>query len=223
MKINNLKLYSSNLSEQIAFYTETIGLNLIESSESEAVIKAGNSMLTLIKSDRFQPYHFAFNIPCNKEVEALEWLKARLQILKDGDSEIQDFQSWNAKAIYFYDQDRNIVELIARKNLNNHNTHLFNGDSILEISEIGLPVNNIEDIYNNINKITGMNIYSGTLDRFCAIGDENGLFICINKQLKNWFPTGDIAYSSDFEINFTEKGSNYTLELINGKINKRYQ
>ncbi|CAM1358586.1 VOC family protein [Tenacibaculum xiamenense] len=218
MKIKRLQIYCSNLNNQITFYTQKIGLTLVEKSNHKAIIQIGNSELTLVKSDKFKPYHFAFNIPSNKEIEALEWLKTRVKILKDGNAEIQDFQSWNAKAIYFYDQDHNIVELIARKNLNNQSTDSFSGDSIFEISEIGLPVNNIESIYKDIHKTTGMAIYSGGLERFCAIGDENGLFICINKQIKDWYPTGDKAYSSSFEIEFIEQDNFFKMVFNNGKI-----
>jgi len=121
MKINELKIYSSRFDKQIAFYSGKIGLKLIEETEYEAIFQIGKSKLIFKKSERFQPYHFAINIPANKENEALNWLKQRVEILRDGNYEIQNFDSWNARAIYFYDEDKNIVEFIARKNLKNEN------------------------------------------------------------------------------------------------------
>lgn len=65
---------------------------------------------------------------------------------------------------------------------------------LLELSEIGVAVNDIEPIFNAFTKMVGIQKYDGGFKRFCAVGDENGLFICINKNAKGWYPTGDKAY-----------------------------
>jgi len=218
MKINELKIFTARFDKQISFYSGTIGLKLIEKTEYEAIFQIGSSILTFIKSERSQPYHFAINIPANKENEALNWLKERVEILKDGNFEIQKFDDWNAWAIYFYDEDKNIVEFIARKNLKNEDQRIFNSDSLLEISEIGVSINDIKPIYDSLVQIANIQKYDGGFESFCALGDENGLFICINRNIKNWFPTGDKAYSSEFEINFQENGKYYILEFKNEQI-----
>ena len=218
MTINELKLYCSDVSKQTDFYAKTIGLEIIEQSDVQTVFRIGQSRLKFVERKDFQPYHFAINIPCNQENEALAWLKQRVEILKDGTRDIQDFKSWNARAIYFYDADKNIVELIARKNLNNQSENLFSAHAWLNLSEIGLAVHAIEPIYNQLIDIVKLGIYDGGFERFCAIGDEQGLFICINKQVKDWYPTSDKAYSSEFAIAFTENGAHYSLEFKNGKL-----
>lgn len=220
MKIKEIKIYTKNLEKQIDFYSNSIGLKLIDSSISHAVFSIGKSKMRIEQSENFQPYHFAINIPCNKENEALEWLKQRVKILKDDTNEIQDFDFWNAKEIYFYDTDKNIVEFIARKNMKNESREVFGVHSLLQISEIGVPVNNIEYTYSTLKKITGVPIFDGGFERFCAIGDENGLFICINKFLKDWFPTGDKPHSSEFEIKVVENDILHELEFKNGQINE---
>lgn len=218
MKIKELKIYTQNLSKQTDFYSDKIGLNLIEKSDNQAVFQVGKSKLKIVKSDRFKPYHFAINIPCNKEIETLKWLKSRVEILKDGMNEIQNFDSWNAKAIYFYDMDNNIVEFIARKNLKNESSEDFDVNSLLEISEVGVPVKDIKTAVSSLEKISNIEIYDGGFERFCAVGDENGLFIFINKEVKDWFPTGDKANSSEFEIKFSQNGLIYELEFKNEEI-----
>ncbi|QCK16108.1 VOC family protein [Mangrovivirga cuniculi] len=218
MQIKELKIYSQNFLEQIDFYSNQIGLDLIETSETEARFMVGKSILKIVKSEKFKPYHFAINIPSNKETEALKWLKERVTILKQGKTEIQDFDFWNAKAIYFYDIDKNIVEFIARKNMKIENKEEFSVNSLLEISEIGMPVSDIETTFSRLEKIVNIEIFDGGFERFCAIGDENGLFICINKKIKDWFPTGDKAHSSEFEIKINENGCEYELEFINEEI-----
>jgi catechol-2,3-dioxygenase len=218
MKIKELKIYTQNLLEQTDFYSNLIGLDLIKTSEIEAQFKVGKSILKIVKSEKFNPYHFAINIPSNKENEALEWLKSRVKVLKDGNNEIQDFDFWNAKAVYFYDRDKNIVEFIARKNMNNESKAVFSVNSLLEISEIGMPVNDIKTTFSTLKKIANIEIFDGGFERFCAIGDEIGMFICINKKVKDWFPTGDKAHSSEFEIKINENGRDYDLEFINEEI-----
>ncbi len=218
MNIKELKIYSQNFLEQVDFYSNKMGLEVIEKSEREAVFQIGKSKFRIVKNEKFQPYHFAINIPCNQEEEALGWLKERLEILRDGENEIQDFDFWNAMAIYFYDADKNIVELIARKNMKNESLEKFSAGSWLEISEIGMPVNDIEKSYKKLKEILNIKIFDGSFERFCAIGDENGLFIGINKQVKDWFPTGDKAHSSEFEIAIEEKGIEYILEFVNEEI-----
>ncbi|WKK67068.1 VOC family protein [Lutimonas zeaxanthinifaciens] len=220
MKIKELKIRTPNLERQILFYSDKIGLELLFRSEYEAVFLVGKSKLKLVKSKESLPYHFAINIPFNKENEALKWLKERVEILRDGKNEIQDFRFWNAKAMYFYDLDKNIVEFIARRNLKNESQADFDVASLLEISEIGMPVNDIGVAFNKLNEISNLEQFDGGLERFCAIGDENGLFICINKNKKDWYPTGDKAHSSEFEIEFEHNNREFAVKFINGDLRK---
>ena len=216
MKIETLQILTKNLEEQTAFYNKILGLEIIAKEEKEVSFKIGLSILKLVYSEDFTPYHYAINIPSNQSTEALKWLKKRVAILKDGIHEIQDFDFWNAKAVYFYDKDNNIVELIARKNLKIQSNLKFSSSSLLNISEIGMLTQNIIPLYERLKNISGLNIYDGTTERFCAIGDENGLFIAINKKLKTkWFPTEDKPFSSPFIIDFKEKGKAFKFEFKN--------
>ena len=215
MKINRLILYTSQLEKQTVFYKDKLGFKLIERTNDHCSFKIGHSFLSFYYREITTPYHFAFNIPSNQINEALLWLKQRVSILKDEQNEINDFENWNAKAVYFYDEDQNIVEFIARKNLNIQSNYTFRSDSIIGISEIGVPVNNIEQAYNHLNQLRKIPIYDGNFEKFCATGDEDGLFIIIHKEKKKWFPTDDIAYSSYFRME-----GDYHIEFTNGKINK---
>lgn len=218
MQIKELKIYSNQLAEQTDFYSNILGLKCIKMSEKQVSFQVGSSILTIQSREKATPYHFAINIPSNKENEALAWLKERVEILKDDQIEIHDFDFWNAKAVYFYDRDRNIVELIARKNLQNHSETPFDSNHLLNISEIGIPTTSIEEKYTQLTTISGVPKFSGGFDRMLTLGDERGLFICINKEIKDWFPTGDKAHSSDFELRFTEKKIDYRIQFNNDEI-----
>lgn len=218
MKIHKLSLFTSNLSKQLSFYNQTLGFPIIYNQEDRGAVQIGNSTLEFIKKENSTPYHFALNIPSNQEKEALAWLKEKVEILRDGENELQDFDFWNAWAMYFYDEDQNIVEFIARKNLKNDSNASFSVKSLIGISEIGVPVSKIEPTFKELNRFTGIEIFDGSFERFCAVGDENGLFICINKDVKDWFPTDDKAYSSEFELELEESGKPYKLKFQNGQI-----
>lgn len=219
MKIQALELFSPNLEKQTTFYSQVLGLDILEKSSTAVAFQIGDSILKLSYREKTTPYHYAINIPANQEKEALAWLKKRLTILTYAGLEIQYFDFWDAYAIYFYDEDQNIGELIARKTLKNDSKEVFSKDSMLEISEIGIPTDDINREYNILKKATDMPIHSGNLERFCAIGDGQGLFIAINKTFKKeWFPTKDKPFSSDFNIRFVEKGKEYLFTYEKEKL-----
>ncbi|MFD0965033.1 VOC family protein [Pseudofulvibacter geojedonensis] len=219
MKIKKLELYTQKLIEQKKFYSSTLGLKKIEESDKSASYQIGNTIVKFTYQKDATPYHYAINIPANQIEQALSWLKNRVTVLEHNSNEIQYFDFWDAYAIYFYDPDYNVVELIARKTLDSYSNNVFSEESLLSISEIGLPTNNIKKVYNALSEASDIPIYSGNFERFLSVGNEEGLFIIIdNKKKKEWFPTSDKTYASDFKMNFTEKGKKYGLNYINERL-----
>lgn len=219
MKISRLTLYTNNLSRQKAFYKTTLGLPLVNETEGSATVLLQNTEVTFSEKPGATPYHFAINIPSDSIGEALKWLKKRVAILTDEGHEIQDFPAWNAKSVYFYDTDNNIVELISRRNLDYTFSGPFNSASLIEVSEIGMAVQEISPYYKKLKETAGLELFDGNLEEFSAIGDEYGLFICVNQRSKTWYPTGDKAHASDFELVFT-KGKRKYIVLFRREILK---
>jgi len=213
MKISELILYTKHLTEQRHFYTKVLALPLIAENEEKFTVKIGVSSLTFIKSEKTNVAHFAINISSYKIQDALQWVLKRTDILSCEDEQIADFSNWNAEALYFYDMDRNIVEFIARKDLAIVNTHPFSSSDLLSISEIGIVSNDNKAIYEALSAIQPIPIYDGSLDRFCALGNAEGLFILVNNTKKKWFPTQEEAFIADFQL----KGD-YNFAFLNGKI-----
>ncbi|MFK7783745.1 MAG: VOC family protein [Crocinitomicaceae bacterium] len=218
MRINELTIYTSQLEKQVEFYSSILKLILTEQSKERASFQMGSSILTFESRDEATPYHFAINIPSNKEFEALAWLKERVNILSLEETEIHDFNSWNAKAVYFYDPDNNIVEFISRRNLQNESALPFDSSQLLCISEIGISILDIEPIFKQLKALSGVEHFSGDVERFLAIGDDHGLFIIVNKNLKDWYPTGDEAHSSDFKLDFSNRGNTCHILFENGEL-----
>lgn len=221
MKIQELTVHTSRLAEQKEFYRKGFGLPLLHESKESFGVQVGASVLNFVFKKNTKPYHLAFNIPSNQEVEALHWLQQRAQVLNYNGIELIDFVSWNAKSVYCYDLDRNLIELIARKNLFIENKDPFSSKALLNISEVGVPVSDIETCYNQLNELIGTPIFDGDFDRFCAVGDEEGLLILINKLKRNWFPTNDRAYSADFELILKKDDTHFPILFQKGQLQKK--
>ena len=214
MKIQKLEIATSDIIKQLQFYKDLLGLEIQNRDEKSFEIGLGFSILKFREEKNFTPYHIAIHIPDKQEEKALVWLKSRVPILKNNLDEIIDFSAWDAKSVYFYDEDKNIMEFISRRNFNKPASEVFSEKSLLGIAEIGLATNDIEEKFNFLHRQCGLEVFDGNFEKFCAIGDHQGLLITINKKLKNWFPTGDVAFSSDFRINFNHKGIDNKLEFI---------
>lgn len=204
--------------DQKAFYTQVLGLPLKAESSKGFKIQVGATELHLRHSEAFRPYHFAFNISSFQEKEALAWLQERVSILPFEGADLVDFRGWNAWSLYFYDADNNIVEFIARRNLGLASELPFGSHAIHEVSEIGLPVSDVSSAFKQINQKLGVPKFDGNFERFCAIGGEHALFICINKDHKNWIPTNDAAFPAAFRAEIELRENTFELDFRNETI-----
>jgi len=169
------------------------------------VFNAGSTRLIFIEDKNLEKpfYHFAFNIPSNKIEEALVWMQQRVKILSVGDNFIADFVHWNAKSIYFFDSAGNIVELIARFDLENAVEEKFNSSQILSVSEIGIVSDDVAAYRKKLFVEYNVNSFTKTEndDTFSAMGDDNGLFIAVITG-RNWYPTNIPSKKFPFKVKF---------------------
>ncbi|MBL4649445.1 MAG: hypothetical protein JKY03_06905 [Aureispira sp.] len=218
MNFEKITIYSSNLAAQKAFYTETLEFELLADKLYSFTLGIGKTALQFVEKQGATNYHYAFNIPSNQGAEALAWLKERVETLDWKGADLVDFSDWNAEAIYFYDKDDNIVEFIARKNLNIPNTAKFDASQVLEVSEMGAPTKDVQGVYDRLCQSFSIEKYSGDLTRFAAMGDEHGLFIVIDNQQKKWIPREDEAYFSSFEVRLKHQNDHFELKYENGQF-----
>lgn len=215
MKIQTLSLATADIGTTKDFYQHNLELPLIEQDEKSISFKAGDSVLKFINVDDLQPtYHFAFNIPCNQIEQALVWAKQKLTIIPETeDNIIADFKNWNAKAFYFYDNNRNVVEFIARFDLQNESAQPFSGKSIVNISEAGIPVTNVEQTCAELKSKFGLDYFAKQppLKGFTALGDDEGLFIVVDINRK-WYPTQQL--SAAFYLGIQSLANNQEVDLI---------
>jgi catechol 2,3-dioxygenase-like lactoylglutathione lyase family enzyme len=192
MDILNLEILTPDLAKTEAFYTSVLGLKTIHKSTNQISFQAGTSELTFIHTETINPvYHIAFNIPNNQLAEALIWTESKVPLIDvEPGNKIADFVNWNAKSIYFFDTTGNILEFIARFELDNKNDTPFTGLSITCISEVGLAVDDVATQCDELVSAHSLPVFSRQprLQNFSALGDDNGLLI-ISIVNRHWYLT----------------------------------
>ena len=61
-----------------------------------------------------------------------------------------DSTNWNSHSVYFKDAAGNVLEFIARRDLKNSVEGEFNSSHILNVSEIGLPSEDVIGLANEL-------------------------------------------------------------------------
>ncbi|OCA91790.1 VOC family protein [Pseudobacillus wudalianchiensis] len=211
MKIRNLELRTSKLEEMKAFYTELLELPLAKETKEQFSVTAGETILTFTGDhhNNSHQYHYAFNIPNNKLEEAAEWLSSKVELITYKGHPIIHFESWNAHSLYFRDPSGNILEFIARHNLVNESQEKFSYKSIINISEIGLPVTDVLDTVDALQSSFGLSAWRPPHESFSTIGDEEGLIIAVSKG-RTWFMSDIVADFHPIKIKI-ETGKNADL------------
>ena len=218
MQVKKLVLQTAFLKTLREFYSSVLELPVQPFDEKEITIKIGSTDLVFSETKQAEPfYHIAINIPANKIQEARTWLSNKLRLLwiAEYKSDIADFANWHAKSVYFYDPAGNILELIARFDLNNNQTEAFSSKQFLSISEVGL-VSKQEEFEKRSLELQdsySLNYFSKQppLSQFRAIGDDEGLFIVVPEQ-RNWYPTDKPAGIFPMSVEFENDGREYRMQ-----------
>lgn len=210
MKLEHLQLQTNNLKNTARFYQEILGLSIVENNSEFISIQAGNTILKFIENNNFNSiYHFAFNIPENKLEEAIAWTKNKVDLLVIEDKNvIARFENWNANAVYFYDNNGNLLEFIARHDLDNNQLAPFDSKSILNISEIGIVNETPLELANQLIEKHGLDFFAKNpnSELFSAVGNDEGLLIIV-KPNRNWYPTQIPAASNKITVKIENNGT----------------
>lgn len=193
-------------------------------------LKVGKSNLIFEQSDKNEKspfYHFVIDIPENKIEESITWLNSvgvTLNLLPDNSYQVYS-KTQNATSIYFYDPAGNVVEFIARHSLDNANNTPFTGKELINISEIGLVVNDVNCIKDLLSTNLLIDGYKDSKETFAAVGDEDGLFI-LSSYRRVWlgsekeadiFKT-EITVEGAYEGEFAIGQYPYNLSLVNSSL-----
>ena len=194
MKILELEISSVDLPAQRDFYANILELP-VRLDAAILEVKAGRTILrfTQAPSEFMGAYHFAFNIPANQYQAAKQWITSRVSLLKDKSGN-EDFesQSWNSTSLYFLDAAGNVLEFIARQNLQNATAGEFNSSQILNVSEIGLPSEDVLALADQLSRQLSLPVFKQEPNEtFTPVGDDNGLLILPIKD-RIWMPDSGV-------------------------------
>ncbi|MDP4263366.1 MAG: glyoxalase [Bacteroidota bacterium] len=219
MRIKKLIVQTSALKDLTDFYIRLMELPASLSAEKELAIKIGSTELVFQQATAAGPfYHFAINIPANKIEDARTWIRNRVDLvwIEQYQSDIADFVNWHARSVYFYDPAGNILELIARFDLDTKTSNPFSSGEFLSISEAGLvfPENELEKRTGNLLHQYPLSYFDKQppLPQFKALGDDEGLLIIVPEG-RNWFPTTRPAGIFPMKILFENGDKKYELKV----------
>jgi len=180
------------LAELREFYHRLLGLRMIDDLADRISFAAGETVVTFLPAapNEGQPfYHFAFNIPENKIEAAWNWQKERTPLLpiparlRDAKypDDVVNYAHWNAHSIFFFDPAGNVVEYIARHDLENSAPGGFGPADILYASEIAFVSDDVLNLASQFKDLAGMGQYRGGDENFTALGDEQGLLLVMKR------------------------------------------
>jgi len=218
MKIAALELLTDDIDKTTSFYNKELGLKVLERDKSSISFAAGSTKLTFRFSEKENPvYHFAFDIPHNKLHEAFHWIENKVEILEVvPPSKIADFSNWDAESFYFFDDNGNILEFIARYCLDNKSEEPFSGSSIVSVSEIGFVSNDVSQLCDELILKYDIPVFSKQpkLDKFIVMGTDTGLFVLAGND-RNWYPTKKKCEPFWTKVFFENKGKIREFEFSN--------
>jgi len=218
MKIKTLNLFTNVLDTQKEFYSEVLGLELLDVNKAYFTVRIGETMLKFQNRQKEIPsrYHFAINIPSNQIAEAKAWLEEHVFLMLDPKTADEIFTSsgLNAKSIYFYDIAGNIIELIAREGLEN-SSEGFSLESLKCISEIGIPSGNLPNVSELLQSKLNFDIFNKESEELFSFGDSEGAFVLI-KEKNLWYPTPFESEGHPFSCLIETQNGDYNL-IYNGK------
>jgi catechol 2,3-dioxygenase-like lactoylglutathione lyase family enzyme len=220
MLLKEITLKTKHISAVYNFYKDVLQLQVKQPGTTSMAIEAGETRLIFeaISNDTNPFYHFAFNIPSYKIEEALQWLQNRVKLtwIEDYKSYIAEFTNWHARSIYFSDPAGNVLEFIARRDLNDDPAEAFSAHQIRNVSEIGVvfPVSEFDKKANDLLQTFQLDYFTRQppMQHFRAIGDDSGLLIVVPEH-RNWYPTNIPGGIFPLALTFENKGTAYRLQF----------
>lgn len=212
MRFREVTLQASDPEGLVTWYRTQLGLPAAQEVPGEPVgVIVGATTLRFERAPSgVQPqYHVAFNVPEDRIEDALRWVSARAPVMGVEEGPVVEYRDWDAHAVYFLDPVGNVLELIARHALKNGSDRPFDGGSLLNVSEVGLPCPSVPELAGALKAGLGVPEYRPMRPRFAPLGDEHGLLILV-PQGRPWFPGQEPAWP--FPLRVVHEGPALALD-----------
>lgn len=192
-------LYTNQLKHLRGFYGNVLELPIEESTEEYFQMSIGTSTLIFRHSELKTSYHFAINIPGNQFTLAKHWAKERVILNREAAVDEIYYARFEADAFYFEDPAGNVIELIARRNVDRWSD--FSVESFLNLGEISITTPFVEEVGEKLQEI-GIPI-SGHVqlnpDELNFLGKKD-TFILLVPPHRRWYFSNRMSETSPLEI-----------------------
>ncbi|QIH77412.1 hypothetical protein GTN30_01860 [Macrococcoides canis] len=204
--------FETNIIPEIKKFYKSIGFRVRE-IDDKLIINVQHSEIVFKRNEALMNesfYHFAIDIPPLQYNRIKASIKDKIELLIEEDNDEIYFEHIDARSFYINDPAGNIVEFVARNDLDNKYIEVVNVD-YLRISEISLVTNKVIETFNQL-KMYGFRerdneILENGLNFICS-GIEKS-YILLTKENRRWLFSDRLSKSFPIKIITNEYILNY--------------
>lgn len=208
-------LYTNELKQLKGFYGNVLELPILEASSSHFTLSIGTSKITFRASEQPASYHYAINIPGNQFTLAKQWALERVILNREDSVDEVYYTRFEADAFYFEDPAGNVVELIARRDIDKWSD--FSVASLLNVSEVSITTPFVEKVGEQLQDV-GLHI-SGHAEiepnDLNFLGSKN-TFILLVPPNRRWYFSKRFSATYPLEIELI--AGNHIVVSKDGKV-----
>ncbi|MBF4608541.1 hypothetical protein [Curtobacterium sp. VKM Ac-1393] len=198
MDIRQVQLATRSLDDTARFW-ERLGCPVDRADESVEVHVGLTRLVFRDLPEMTGALHLAITIPTGTFDDAVAWIAGVATVLVDADGrdEFDGPPNWNSRSVYFEGPDRQLLELIERRDLAASTSAApapaparAGAVPLVSVSEVGIAVPDVLGAVETLRH-AGLEAYANPpVEGFAAVGDVDGLVILVSPD-RRWFPTGD--------------------------------
>lgn len=229
MHIRQVQLATRSLDDTARFY-ERLGCTVSAADDSVRVTVGASQLVFRALDGMTGAHHLAFTIPTGTFADAKRRLAEVATVLgADGVDEFEGPAGWDSRSVYFEGPDRQLLELIERRELPDGSPAPTDGDApqhapqhapqlaslLVSVSEVGIAV---PDVLGTVEALRGHGLdpYANPPGPdFAPVGDVDGLLILVSTG-RRWFPTLDRTPSTAPVV--VDLGLGTTVEAAEGVL-----
>ncbi|WP_123937681.1 VOC family protein [Curtobacterium sp. PhB137] len=218
MDIRQVQLATRSLDDTARFW-ERLGCPVHRADESVEVHVGSTRLLFRELPGMTGALHLAITIPAGTFDVAAAWIAEIATVLVDADGrdEFEGPPNWNSRSVYFEGPDRQLLELIERRDLVAATPASGPASAVplLSVSEVGIAVPDVLGAVGTLRR-AGLEPYANPAgEGFAAVGDVDGLVILVSPE-RRWFPTADRLPSTAPVV--LDVGLDAPVELTEGVV-----
>jgi hypothetical protein len=236
-EIIDVQMRSNNFVNNKRFWSKVMGFDVDSVAPNSFKVNIGFNSVTFINnsgaldtSSSVTPkYQFTISIPSNQIENCYSWLldadssnsskiaePAKFWIDAESGAAIYRRNQYNSQSIYIKDAGNNIIEILARHDLNNTAEGEFNRGMFLGITEVGVVSRDLRKSAEALKAAYGVEEVVGSSNSYKPMGGPLGL-LKLNIEGKIWTPTeNEIAVGYPMTIRVRKDSTTAPIEFAPG-------